>query len=348
MEHHAVERNEPVRNVPEEGINNTIKKDEARRDDQSVRNVAEEDINNPIKTDEAGTDDNLVFNLPEEATSNPVETGEVRIDTQVVFSNADEGGELYASVSNEEAGSEILRISLVEPSIRFLKNKLLVLDINGLLADVVLPQPFGHKADDIIAGRAVFKRPYYLEFLEFCFENFEVAVWSSRMKKNVDKVINCLMGDMRHKLLFCWDSSHCTPTSFKTLENKHKPLVFKDLRKIWDKHDPDLPWEKGYYNESNTLLLDDSPYKALLNPPHTSIFPHTYTYQSKCDNSLGNGGDLRVYLEGLVKAGNMAEYIEQNHHGQERITERSPSWSFYFRVIHSLSTSQFENMSMST
>ncbi|KAI9081508.1 hypothetical protein K1719_036529 [Acacia pycnantha] len=102
---------------------------------------------------------------------------------------------------------EGLRGSLGEPSIRSLKKKLLILDINGLLADIVLPQPIGHKADEVIAGRAVFKRPFYLEFLKFCFENFEVAVWSSRLKKNVDKVINCLMGDMRHKLLFCWVST---------------------------------------------------------------------------------------------------------------------------------------------
>lgn len=65
---------------------------------------------------------------------------------------------------------------------------------------------------------------------------------------------------------FFQDLSHCTATKFKTLKDKHKPIVFKELRKIWEKHDPNLPWEKGYYNESNTLLLDDSPYKALLNP----------------------------------------------------------------------------------
>lgn len=35
---------------------------------------------------------------------------------------------------------------------------------------------------------------------------------------------------------------------------------------MWNKGKPDLPWERGEYNESNTLLLDDSPYKALLNP----------------------------------------------------------------------------------
>ncbi|KAI9121446.1 hypothetical protein K1719_008479 [Acacia pycnantha] len=348
MENRDVETNEPVWKIPDEGINNTIMTDEARCDDQPVRNVPQEAINNPIKTDEAGSDSNLVCNIPEEATSNPVKKDEARGDTQVVLSNADEGRKISVSISKEEARPEGLRRSLGEPSIRSLKKRLLILDINGLLADIVMPQPIGHKADEVIAGRAVFKRPFYLEFLKFCFENFEVAVWSSRLKKNVDKVINCLMGDMRHKLLFCWDQSQCTPTSFGTLENTHKPLVFKDLRKIWEKRDPNLPWEKGYYHESNTLLLDDSPYKALLNPPHTSIFPYTYTYQDKSDNSLGVGGDLRVYLEGLVKAGNMAEYVEQNPYGQEHITESSPYWSFYIGVMRSLSTSQLEKMSLST
>lgn len=62
------------------------------------------------------------------------------------------------------------------------------------------------------------------------------------------------------------NQSHCTKTQFSTVENRDKPLVLKELRKVWDKAEPDLPWEKGEFNESNTLLLDDSPYKALMNP----------------------------------------------------------------------------------
>lgn len=62
------------------------------------------------------------------------------------------------------------------------------------------------------------------------------------------------------------DQSHCTVTKFATIENRNKPLVLKELRKLWDKLEPNLPWEKGVYNDSNTLLLDDSPYKALRNP----------------------------------------------------------------------------------
>jgi len=29
---------------------------------------------------------------------------------------------------------------------------------------------------------SVFKRPSYLDFMEFCLENFEVGIWSSRLK----------------------------------------------------------------------------------------------------------------------------------------------------------------------
>ena len=68
------------------------------------------------------------------------------------------------------------------------------------------------------------------------------------------------------KIGFVQDQSHCTYTGFNTVEDREKPLLLKELNKIWEKHDPDLPWARGYYNKSNTLLLDDSPYKALRNP----------------------------------------------------------------------------------
>lgn len=64
------------------------------------------------------------------------------------------------------------------------------------------------------------------------------------------------------------DLSKCTGTGFYTLENKTKPLVLKELKKLWD----DLPWrQQGEFSPSNTLLLDDSPYKALRNPVRTAL-----------------------------------------------------------------------------
>ncbi|KAF9603523.1 hypothetical protein IFM89_036796 [Coptis chinensis] len=82
-------------------------------------------------------------------------------------------------------------------------------------------------------------------------------------RRNVDTAVDYIMADFRHELLFCWE-----------------------LRKLWDKHVPSLPWEKGEYNESNTFLLDDSPYKALLNP--------TYLYE----------GDGLLALEEAIVAEN--------------------------------------------
>ncbi|ONI18996.1 hypothetical protein PRUPE_3G252300 [Prunus persica] len=251
------------------------------------------------------------------------------------------------TMNEVDHSSGISNRSIVRAPVCDIEKKLLILDINGLLADIVSPPPKGLASDKRIAGRAIFKRPFYLDFLKFCFEHFEVGVWSSRSKRIVERVLDYLMGDMKHKLLFCWDLSHCTATGFRTLENRHKTLVFKELRRIWEKHDPSLPWEKGIYNESNTLLLDDSPYKALLNPAHTAVFPHPYTFQRGSDTSLGPGGDLRVYLEGLAAAENIQEFIEQEPFGQSPINESSASWPFYLRVlstVYSVDTTNVTNM----
>lgn len=215
-----------------------------------------------------------------------------------------------------------------EASVVTRRKKLLVLDLNGLLADIVSPLA-DCKADINIGRRAIFKRPFCEEFLKFCFDKFEVGIWSSRKKNNVDRITEFLLGDMKKRLLFCWDMSYCATTTLGSLENRHKYVVFKDLNQLWEKHDPRLPWQKGDYNESNTVLLDDSPYKALLNPPYTAIFPQSYSHQNKSDTSLGNGGDLRLHLEKLVEAENVQDFIKKNPFGQEAITEASETWEFY-------------------
>ncbi|CAM8968230.1 unnamed protein product [Rhodiola kirilowii] len=67
----------------------------------------------------------------------------------------------------------------------------------GLLADIVSPIPKDFKSDANIARRAIFKRPSCSEFLMFCFETFEVGIWSSRTQKNVERVIDFLLGGFK-------------------------------------------------------------------------------------------------------------------------------------------------------
>ncbi|KAG7627069.1 FCP1 homology domain [Arabidopsis thaliana x Arabidopsis arenosa] len=84
-----------------------------------------------------------------------------------------------------------------------LRKKLLVLDLNGLLADIVTPLK-DVPADINIGRRAIFKRPFCDEFLRFCFDKFEVGIWSSRKQNNVVRITEFLLGDLKSKLLFCW------------------------------------------------------------------------------------------------------------------------------------------------
>nr|CAB3451709.1 unnamed protein product [Digitaria exilis] len=161
----------------------------------------------------------------------------------------------------------------------------------------------------LILDLNVFKRPHCDDFLRFCIRNFELAIWSSRFKANTDAVVDILMKDLKSHLLFCWE-----------------------LKKLWNKEASGLPWQQGEFSPSNTLLVDDSPYKALRNPPHTAIFPYSYSYKNMKDDSLGPGGDLRLYLEELAGADNIQRFVEEHPFGQLPITERNPNWTFYAQI----------------
>ncbi|KAL1531681.1 hypothetical protein AAHA92_31795 [Salvia divinorum] len=219
-----------------------------------------------------------------------------------------------------------------------MQKKLLVLDLNGLLVDISSYIPYNYDPDAIIMKKAVFRRPHCDDFLTFCFQKFNVGFWTSRTKRNMEPLLDFLLGYNKTRLLFHWDQSHCTDSGYYTIDKKNKPLLLKNLKKLWDKCEPGLPWETGVYNESNTLLLDDTPYKALTNPRYTAVFPYSYQFRDVRDNSLGPGGDLRVYLEGLAEAENVQEYVKQNPFGQRPITEKNLSWGYYRKVIAANST----------
>uniref|UniRef100_A0A0A9D386 Mitochondrial import inner membrane translocase subunit TIM50 n=1 Tax=Arundo donax TaxID=35708 RepID=A0A0A9D386_ARUDO len=65
----------------------------------------------------------------------------------------------------------------------FPKKKLLILDLNGLLADINQDYHNAHMADAKVRGKLVFRRPYCDDFLNFCAWNFELGIWSSRKKR---------------------------------------------------------------------------------------------------------------------------------------------------------------------
>ncbi|KAF9594743.1 hypothetical protein IFM89_034726 [Coptis chinensis] len=214
---------------------------------------------------------------------------------------------------------------------------LLILDLNGVLVHIAnkLELPLRFEADTFILGKAIIRKPFCDDFIKFCFERFYVGVWSSRKKLNLVRLLDFIMPERRYQLAFCWDQSHCTTTELHTVDNIDKPVMLKEFIKLWDKDDPNLPWERREYNESNTVMLDDSSYKALFNSAHTAIFPTSYDFQNENDNSLGPRGDIRMYLEGLTISKNVQKYIEQHPFGQQALTESDPSWPHYLQLINS-------------
>ncbi|KAF9622157.1 hypothetical protein IFM89_030015 [Coptis chinensis] len=58
---------------------------------------------------------------------------------------------------------------------------------------------------------------------------------------------------------------------FYIAENNEKPLMLKELVKLWDKDDPNLPWEKREYNESNVSSSMILLIKHCLIPTHRHL-----------------------------------------------------------------------------
>ncbi|KAI7754179.1 hypothetical protein M8C21_012597 [Ambrosia artemisiifolia] len=220
------------------------------------------------------------------------------------------------------------------------KKKLLVLPLRGIIvyrAHRTRPEtiPRNRRPDFCYGNFLVYKRPYCVGFLKFCFERFHVGLWSSAREHNLQGILNNVMGNLKNKLLFTWDQEHGTDSGFKCLENQDKPLFLKELNNLWEKKYPNLPWSDGEYSASNTLLITD-PEKSLLNPPNTAIFPRNYDPANKKDNFLGPKGELRVFLAGLAEAEDVQTYVENHPIGEPEITPSHPDWDHYCKIICSI------------
>ncbi|GAB2302136.1 hypothetical protein Dimus_036153 [Dionaea muscipula] len=214
------------------------------------------------------------------------------------------------------------------------KKKLIVVDLNGLLVHrthrYLGKVPSNRKHDALFGNQLVYKRPFCEEFMNFCLERFEIGLWSSGKEHNVDGVLDCVLKGLRSKLLFVWNQDKCSDYGFKSLEKKDKPLFFKELKKVWEEIKPSD--NRGSYSALNTLLIDEAPYKCLLNPPNTAIYPEPYDPDNVSDNVLDPKEKLAMYLDGLAEAEDVQAYVEAHPYGQPAIGSEDPNWEFYSKI----------------
>ncbi|XP_006457098.1 hypothetical protein AGABI2DRAFT_188799 [Agaricus bisporus var. bisporus H97] len=182
---------------------------------------------------------------------------------------------------------------------RTVVRKLLVLDLNGTL---VFRSPYrsprerlhgrGSAEDDVYARfdpsqprplRAVHPRPYLSSFRQYLFHPktrrwLDTMVWSSAQPHSVNDMVTRCFGDAKGGLVAIWARDKL---GLNGIDYGRKVQTTKDLNKPWDElnltsFDPsdvaDLSpsssshTRKRTHSAKTTLLLDDSPLKAHLQP----------------------------------------------------------------------------------
>ncbi|CAH1442078.1 unnamed protein product [Lactuca virosa] len=217
------------------------------------------------------------------------------------------------------------------------KKKLLVLPLRGFIVHRAhlgsRTIPNNRLPDFSYEDYLVYKRPYCEDFLKFCFERFEVGLWSSSIEDNLENILTNIVGELKSKFLFTWDQNQCTKTEFMFLENKKQPVLLKELKQLWKNRDSSLPWYEGEYSSSNTLLITD-PVKALANPPNTAIFPEKYDAENMDDDFLGRDGELRVFLDGVAEAEDVQSYVEDHPFGEPAVSPSHSDWDYYSEILY--------------
>ncbi|XP_060206166.1 uncharacterized protein LOC132633654 [Lycium barbarum] len=172
--------------------------------------------------------------------------------------------------------------------------------------------------------------------MKFCLERFEVGLWSSAMDRNVEPILDNIAVGLRRKLLFVWDQDNCIDSGFSTLEKKNKPIFLKQLSKIWENN-----FGGGKFSKANTLMIDDEPHAALLNPPNTAVFPPAYKVRNRRDTFLGPKGEMQGFLEGLVDANDVPTYVKGHPLGQPAITDSHPDCYYYAKILRAAEAPNF-------
>ncbi|TPX33432.1 hypothetical protein SeMB42_g07477 [Synchytrium endobioticum] len=152
----------------------------------------------------------------------------------------------------------------------------------------------------------IYIRPHLEPFLSVLFSNFTVAAWTSAQPKNAVPMARGVFGRHFDNLAFVWDRSHCSAVR----EGRKDHSSIKDVSKVWnyspshaassltglDGHANQVidrqgdsrgssdggtlknsrsqaPSKQGLWTPNNTILIDDTPYKASYTPHNILAIP---------------------------------------------------------------------------
>lgn len=163
-----------------------------------------------------------------------------------------------------------------------LGKKLVILDLDQTLVDTNtdadLEMALGKCFEVVMNDGKIYKvaiRPWTKEFIDFCFENFEVAVWTAAQSEYAEKVVDLVFGDNKERLLFLWSRKSCQEifVSYYPYMIMTKPLCF-----VWEKY--------MQFDESNTVIVDDNPDTCIENEDNAIVINPWNNRDMEEDNDL--------------------------------------------------------------
>lgn len=193
------------------------------------------------------------------------------------------------------------------PSETLSERFLLILDMNGVLMDREY-RPLARGVKETreereggfrIGPHLVWKRPFLHQFLDYCFENFNVVVWTTVTAKNGQPLVDFVFGPRVEELRGIFYQEYCELApppdviggNIEGAESK-KPLFLKNLSTIWECN--------PQFSAANTLIVDDSPEKLVNNPARCCINPTSWKRTLVNDDELGRFGRVRTFLSDVL------------------------------------------------
>lgn len=174
---------------------------------------------------------------------------------------------------------------------RFWK-KILILDLDETLI-YATERKLDREADFIIGQYFVYKRPFLNRFLAFCFEKFDVAVWTTATESYAEEILNTILKE-NQKLHFLWTRKRCTLV-FDEEEREH--YFAKRISKL----------RKRKLNVESIIVIDDNP----------NVWKCSYGNLVRVNRFEGDEKDIElkllpIYLEKLLDVSNVRKIEKRN------------------------------------
>ena len=178
---------------------------------------------------------------------------------------------------------------------------LVIIDLNGTL----LHRPKRQAPTQFTA------RPHTPRFLNYCITTFTVVIWSSARPENVKAMTNSILSPkLKHQVVAIWgrDKFDLTPAEYN-----NKVQCYKQLDTVWN----DATISKSHpagrkWDQTNTVLIDDSNYKGKSEPYNMVEIPEFSGGKTEEVEGEGVLPQVHDYLNRLSMCDNVSAYMRRH------------------------------------